>query len=532
MCAPDRCDARFGGRLVTDQYRADDVSLAAPAIAAPGTVQRLSARSLVVDPIKRLGTFALPLAAAFVISGHFTVDRAAYYGLAGGLLSIAYSLIRWATFRYALHDNRLDITSGLLARKSRSIPLDRIRGVDLTASPMHRLMRLVVVRVDAAAGGTGRADEGVLDAVTAAEGARLRRLLLARRSAAPAADAEAPEVAQVPGRDDQPRTVLARVRRSWFLMSPLTGAYLFAPLALLGTIWGWVAQSDTIGQRQVQGAAAWLVADPWLVGFAALAFLVLGFPIASVAMTALLNWDFTVRGTPDALELERGLLTRRHVTLERRRLRGWELVEALPARMVRAGRLRALVTGIGAESHHSRAELLPVAPVERAYALAVTTVGARPETLTAHPRAALRRRLFRAIVPWTVLAIAAFATGAPEAGVPLLALALLGIPLGVDRYRSLGHAYDGELVSVRGGSWSRRTVVLQRRAVVGWQVRQTIFQRRQQVATLVVGVGAGSGGYAATDMDADSVATFAHEVTPRWLAPFVSEEATPAEPTR
>lgn len=519
---------------MTDHARTEEVPAPAPvpvpaaAVAPPGTVQRLSARSLVVDPIKRLGTFALPLAAAFLISGHFTVDRAAYYGLAGGLLSITYSLIRWATFRYALHDNRLDITSGLLARKSRSIPLDRIRGVDLTASPMHRLMRLVVVRVDAAAGGTGHADEGVLDAVTAAEGARLRRLLLARRATAPAAvDAGAPQETPVPGREDQPRTVLARVRRSWFLMSPLTGAYLFAPLAVLGTIWGWVAQSDTIGQRQVEGAAAWLVADPWLVGFAVLAFLVLGFPIASVAMTALLNWDFTVRGTPDALELERGLLTRRHVTLERRRLRGWELVEALPARMVRAGRLRALVTGIGAESHHSRAELLPVAPVDRADALAVATVGARPERLTAHPTAALRRRLFRAIVPWTLLSVVAFASGTPEAGLPLLVLALLGIPLGVDRYRSLGHAYDGELVSVRSGSWSRRTVVLQRRAVVGWQVRQTFFQRRQRVATLVVGVGAGGGGYAATDMDADSVGAFAHEITPRWLAPFVSERTEP-----
>lgn len=513
---------------MTDHARADEVPVPAPAegygtaVPAPGTVQRLSARSLVVDPIKRLGTFALPLAAAFVISGHFTVDRAAVYGLAGGLLSIAYSLIRWATFRYALHDNRLDITSGLLARKSRSIPLDRIRGVDLTASPMHRLMRLVVVRVDAAAGGTGRADEGVLDAVTAVEGARLRRSLLARRSAAPTPGAA---VAPALGRDD--RVVLARVRRSWFLMSPLTGAYLFAPLALLGTIWGWVAQSDTIGQRQVEGAAAWLIADPWLVGFAVLAFLVLGFPIASVGMTALLNWDFTVRGTPDALELERGLLTRRHVTLERRRLRGWELVEALPARLVRAGRLRALVTGIGAESHHSRAELLPVAPVDRADALAVTTVGARPATLVAHPPAALRRRLFRAIVPWTVLSVAAFAAGAPEAGVPLLALTLLGIPLGVDRYRSLGHGYDGLRLSVRGGSWSRRTAVLERRAVVGWQVRQTFFQRRQRVATLVVGVGAGSGGYAATDMDADSVGTFAHQITPRWLAPFLAERDAP-----
>lgn len=494
---------------------------------AAGAPQRLSGRSLIVDPIKRLGAFLLPVTAAFVLSGHFTVDRAAYYGLVAGVLSVLYSLVRWSTFRYTVHDSRLDITSGVLARNSRSIPLDRIRGVDLTASPLHRLMGVVVVRVDAAAGGTGHADEGVLDAVTVAEGARLRRLLLARR-----ATVEPVDVAPTPTR---PADVLARVRPSWFLLSPLTGAYLFAPLAVLGTLWGWLAQSDVVDEQRVEGVATWVLADPWLVGLAVLAFFVVGLPLASIGMTSLLNWNFTVRGTPDALELSRGLFTRRNVTLERRRLRGWELIEALPARPVRAGRLRALVTGIGSDSHHSRAELLPVAPVTATLALATETVGAPTQPLHAHPDAARRRRLFRAVAPWTGLAALAFWSGAPEMGFPLLALALVGVPLALDRYRSLGHAFDGTYVCVRTGSWSRRTVLLHRRAVVGWQVRQTLFQRRQGVATLVVGVGAGNGAYHAIDMDETEAGTFAHEVTPRWLAPVlkpVSEPEPEPEPSQ
>src|SRR5690606_29805751 len=156
---------------------------------------------------------------------------------------------RWSTFRYAVHDSRLDITSGVLARNSRSIPLDRIRGVDVTASPLHRMMGLVVVRVDAAAGGTGQADEAVLDAVTLAEGARLRALLLSRGPAS----ADAPEAS---GTRSATGSVLARTRTSWFLLSPLTGAYLFAPLAVLGTLWGWVAQSDVLDEQRVEGVAA------------------------------------------------------------------------------------------------------------------------------------------------------------------------------------------------------------------------------------------------------------------------------------
>lgn len=496
---------------------ADEEKSPAPVVES----SRLSPRSLLVDPVKRLGTILLPLAIAFFLSGHLTVDRAVLYALVGVGLSIAFSLIRWLTFRYSVYDDRLAINSGLLSRRARSIPLDRIRGVDLTASPMHRMMGVVVVRVDAAAGGTGRDDEGVLDAVSADEGRRLRQLLSGRAGAAAISDAVA--AGTEPAAGAVPATpVIARVRPAWFLLTPLTGAYLLAPLALVGTVWGWVSQSNALNEHQVEGVAGWLAAAPWVLATIVLIFVIVAMPVASVGMSALLNWNFTVRGGAAAIEVERGLLTRRHVTLERRRLRGLEMIEALPARALRIGRLRALVTGLGGDTQQSRAELLPAAPVPEVRRLAVATVGDQPSPLRRHPRAALYRRLTRAVVPWLVLAGLAFLAALPQAGIPLLVLAALGVPLGIDRYRSLGHAYDGSRICVRGRSWSRRTVTVQRDAIVGWQLRQSIFQRRQNLATLTVGVGAGTGGYAAVDMDADDAVAFAGSITARWLRPLLT----------
>ena len=83
-----------------------------------------------------------------------------------------------------------------------------------------------------------------------------------------------------------------------------------------------------------------------------------------------------------------------------------------------------------------------------------------------------------------------------------LVLAALGVPLGLDRYAGLGHALDRRAVSVRSGSLRRRQVVLVRRGVVGWTVRQTLFQRRAGLATVTVATGAGTGGYDAIDVDA------------------------------
>jgi len=99
-----------------------------------------------------------------------------------------------------------------------------------------------------------------------------------------------------------------------------------------------------------------------------------------------------------------------------------------------------------------------------------------------------------------------------------LALTVLGVPIGLGRYAALGHATGPGSFAVRSGWLVREQAVLQRRAVVGWQVRQSPFQRRAGLATVTACVGAGHGGYAAVDMAADEVAAFTAASSGGWAA--------------
>ena len=47
----------------------------------------------------------------------------------------------------------------MLARSVRTVPNDRIRGVEVETPPLHRLLGLVRVRIDAAAGAVKENDE-------------------------------------------------------------------------------------------------------------------------------------------------------------------------------------------------------------------------------------------------------------------------------------------------------------------------------------------------------------------------------------
>ncbi|TFV56175.1 hypothetical protein E4P41_16110 [Geodermatophilus sp. DF01-2] len=413
-------------------------------------------------------------------------------------LSLAAAALSWWRFGYADGPTAVVVTRGLLARSVRTVPNDRIRGVEVEVPPMHRLLGLVRVRVDAAAGSVGTNEEElVVDGVPRAEGDRLRARLLARR---PAGAPEGERTAEEPAEEE-----IARFDNRWLLYAPLVGSYLVVPVAAVGTLFRLVEELPDAIVPDVPGPDP---ADPRVL-VAALVAAVPLLALAAVVGAAVVNWRYRLVRRGGSLVAVRGLLTRRHTELEVDRIRGGTLSEGLGMRWVRATRVNALVTGLGQANR--RGQLLPLGPRTEAVALLARLVE-DPGPLTAHPPAALRRRLVRALgTGLAVTALGAWAAAAlgwwwaPVAGA---VLTVLGVPMGIGRYRALGHMAGPRSLSVRSGWLVREQAVLQRRAVVGWEVRQSPLQRRAGLATVVACVGAGSGGYAAVDMAAADVPGF------------------------
>ena len=73
-------------------------------------------------------------------------------------------------------------------------------------------------------------------------------------------------------------------------------------------------------------------------------------------------------------------------------------------------------------------------------------------------------------------------------------------PLAADRYRSLGHTVvDGHLV-VRLGSLHRRRTVLAIDGIIGVTIRQSLFQRRAGLVTVIATTAAGAQHYDIPDL--------------------------------
>jgi putative membrane protein len=431
----------------------------------------------------------------------------------GVLVLLAWSTIEWLRRTYSLEGGALRVEEGVLARKLRAVPFDRIQQVDLVRKPLHRLLGVATLRVETAGGGTSA--EVDLDVVTLDEARALRETLLrakaARLAAAPAAPAGTDrtgagaagvEAATAPAAE----RVLLRLRIGEVMLAGITGSRAAAALVVLGPLsqaadW-FPGLDDWLFQRFDPQAVAPTTPAAFLA-VAVLAVAVwLGLAAASSIVT---DYGFTLARVGDELVVRRGLLERREAVLPLSRLQVVRIEESLLRRALGLASIRIQSAGrTGAGDQTAGRLAIPVLPrVQVNRVLDELVAGAAPvPRLLAPPPAARRRSVTRSVVS-TSLVLAAIAlvlwllrsAGVLElpAAVALAALPVLAVAMavGLAAYRSLGHATGDGFLYARVGVAIRVTTVVPVAKAQSGSVRSSPFQRRSGLATLHVDIAGG-----------------------------------------
>lgn len=526
-----------------------DVSVPSTTAASEDEWRRLSPRMLLVHPVREIGR-AIPALLAVFVAGAGS-GNGGLWGLAGAAIVIALSVSRWFTTRYRVGSDQVQIREGVLRRRTLTARLDRVRTVDVTSHFLHRALGLARVEI-----GTGVSDRKGksnlrLDGLSADAAARLRGELLHRSSAVgalagttgsgPRPDLVTPLLA-VGYQPVDHEVEIARLRPEWLRFAPFTLSGAFTGLTIAAFGWRLVSEGQVDLQRlgplhatvrQLDHAALWLATAEVVVA------LVVFVGLASTARYVLAYWNFRLtRHEGGTFHVARGLLTTRATSIEVKRLRGVGISEPLLLRLVGGARTVAIATGLdigrgAAISGRAQAVLLPDAPLAEAHRVAGVVIG-RPSLvgapLVGHGPIAARRRYTRALAGaagivgfagliWWLLGIGGWDW------LPALLVLPLAVPLAADRARNLGHLVQKGFLITQSGSLARRRAILETDAVIGWNIKQSFFQRRAGVATMVATTAAGRQSYSLLDLTPDEARVVAHACLPGLLEQFTAPRA-------
>ena len=469
---------------------------------------------LLIHPVRELVRF-LPALIAIVLAGTASGGLGEWWQLAAVVVPVGLGVLRYVTTAYRITPGRIELRRGLLNRHVLSAPLDRVRTVDITAPPIHRVLGLTSVRIGTGTASTDDDERLDLDGLPAEQARELRASLLH----ADGADDDATDE----------RAVL-EFDPAWVRFAPLTSAGLVIAAGVLGLA---SQVLNTVGgfgrlhpERLADDAATW---SAWV----AVPLVLLGLAVVVSALSiggyVVTNWGFRLTHTAGAWHLRRGLITTRETTMDDERVRGVSVGEPLGLRVAGGGRASAIVTGL--ENGQSTL-LVPPAPravVHRAAGAVLRSPGPLDAPLVGHGPRARSRRYTRAVVPALALVLAtALAVPAGAAWWLPVAGAVVALPaalaLAADRVRGLGHALVGGYVVVRSGSLNRRREALESDGVIGWNLRATWFQRRAGLTTLVATTAGGRQAVTAIDVPDDVAVALAHSAHPDLVSQFLSRQ--------
>lgn len=478
--------------------------------------QRLDRRMLLVQPVREVGRF-LPALIGVALFGR-SAEGGGLWGIFGVAVPVALGLMRYATTGYRITESRVEVRHGLVSKRVVAAPLDRVRTVDLTASPIHRLLGLVTLRIGTGQAGDKNEERLALDGLAGPAAAELRTRLLQGSVSAAEPDGS-------PVGDEQPEVTL-RLDLGWVRFAPLTTSGIVIAGAALGVIAQSFRSLEILPSVDLDRAER-------LGAFALIVLVVLGilvtFCVLAVVGYLLTNFGFvlTRHRDDDTWHLRRGLLTTRETTLDHARISGVSIGEPLGLRLAHGGRLSAIVTGLSKRQQGS-AVLVPPAPraeVDRVAVAVLGTAGPVADPLARHHDRARGRRWTRALLGAGLVSVAilllAYAASWWLAALVPVAL-LVGAGLAHDRWRALGHALvDGYLVS-RSGSLNRRREVLHTTSVIGWTFTSTYPQRRAGLVDLTATTAGGRQRVTVLDVEEGLSCELASEATPGLLEPFLA----------
>lgn len=479
--------------------------------------RRLDPRSIPYRAVRQATQWAVGIGTlALVVSSIGGLELAgALVGLVvagAGLVGAAWAIAYHQRFTYELTAESLDITSGVVARRTREIPLRRIQNVDIRQGVVPRLLGVAEVRFETAG---GRGTEAALRYVDLAVARELQEQVDRQGDATPTGtESETATTA----RDGQDRSEPTADRTPLYAITPVELGLLsvttidwravgFVVLAAAGVL----PEAGVPGGGESPLAPLALLAQPVLLTAAGL--------LGNAALLTARFYRFRLWRARDTLRYERGLFRRFSGSIPLDRVHLLRLRDNPATRQLGFAALDIETAGYGPESEDGSAAAVPLAERARVLALARSVEPFPDLDFERPPRRARERYAVRYAAVVALLTGGLFLVDQLVRPIPwYLGIGLLVmVPIAAHlTWIHRGYALGDRALLVRSGFVRRTTSVVPLYRVQTVGTTATVFQRRRDLAT--VRIDTAGGAPAAYDLDATAAGELREAVAQGLLA--------------
>jgi len=392
------------------------------------------------------------------------------------LLFFAYGVLYWFRYVFYIQGQELRMESGVLIRKKRYIPFERVQTVQISAGILQRLMGLVKVQVETAAG--GKKAEFVLEALPRQKAEELSSILQSREHLPP--DSHLGE---------NPAEYRLSTRNLLLLASTSNSIGVaiaaIAVISQFNDVFANVHIWEKLGgflKNIVAGEAS-------LIILLILALLFLAW-LLSLLGTIIRFAGFRMIRDDKKIKISRGLFEKQQVTIPLNKIQSIKLIEGVLRQPLGMLSVQVVsVSNIDAKSEGSMiAPLLPRSQLTR-FMEEFLPEFTLPQQVQRLPGRAQTRYYLVNILP--ALAIAALSAIFIPWGFLVFILVPLAAWLGKKQYQNAGWQVGGRSLILRKRRLARVTTIIHRKRIQSLSVSRNFFQERKRLNTLTIAFASG-----------------------------------------
>lgn len=444
-----------------------------------------------------------------------------------GTVMVPVILIQYFRFRYWITEREVIIHSGVLTRRKRSIPIERIQNIVLERSLLPRLLGTARVKIETAG---SKSAEGILEYVHVAEANRLRTVVQEWTATSDSVRGSTPE----PHKETELfRMSLDRIFLSGaFRFSLIYIAIIFSGMQYLPDVFNLTPEDlvDWVLSGGVEEYTETARASPWLIGAVTGVMAILFGWTTGIVINVTKYYNFRLWLDGNKLHLRHGLFTVREGTIPLKRVQSLILRTNPPMRLFGWYRLELQTIGYDVEKQGYQVavpfarlhEILALAPHIRPFTL--------PESFECVSPVSIRRTVVRYFMVFAVL-LAVPVYFWQEALWGLLLLAPL-YGLAVLQYRNHGYAIDADTVYIRRGVFQHYVWIVPSDRFQVFYTHDTFFQRRLGLRSVIIDT-AGAGSFRfpyIVDLVAETAEQFTATLYARFQSHFMLGKHMDAEP--
>ncbi|WP_144527884.1 PH domain-containing protein [Peribacillus simplex] len=386
-------------------------------------------------------------------------------------------ILKWYTYKYQIKEGIIYITSGLISKSYRTVPIHKVQNVQQRTTLFHKIFSLTSLTFET--GMTG--DQGTVpfEVISRREAERLEGEYASKQEI-PVIEVDIPE--ERIAEPTHGKTIHFTPTKQDVLKASFTSLSFLALIPILATLYNTL--DDFINLENAEGFLAKLL-DTWWIITIVLAGLICVAVAFGIVSTFVKYGKYEISSDHERIYIKKGVLDESAFSIQKEKVQAVEITQSIIKRLLGLAEVKLVSAGNTGDEELETNTLYPFLSIERAYGMVEEILPAYKVERSMKPlsKQAFKIRMLRPSFFWilTTLAIYYFK---PSLWYISLILLVLIYSLRIMDYKNSRYLLNDEFIQFKSGSLETSLFITKRSKVIQIEVERSKLQKLFGLATI------------------------------------------------